>query len=162
VAHDQRKPFIVKTADAKTQVLGTTFNVKARTNRDVEITLVEGSVEVSAGERKAMLKPGEQAQVNLQSHVVTTRAVSTEQFVGWKDNILFFEETSLADAVTVLESWYDVDIVISSESLKGCEITARYQNESLENVLKSIQFLLGANVTKTKNSLITISGNRCK
>jgi transmembrane sensor len=162
VIHDPSKPFIVKTSKAQTEVLGTSFNVKARAGKDVEVTLVEGKVNILSEKFAAILKPGEQARINRTNQSVAIRKVHVAQFVGWKDNVLCFEQTSLADAAATLESWYDVDIIIASESLKDCVITATYSNESLENVLKSIQFLLGATVSNAKTSPITITGTGCK
>lgn len=162
VSHDPSKPFIVHTATAITKVLGTSFNVHARDNENVEITLVDGSVNVALGSSNVFLRPGEQASVGFTNQTITRQKVNVTKYIAWKKNILHFEQTRLIDAVATLESWYDVDITVQSQSLNGCLITAQYQNESLKNVLKSFQFLLGAKVTYKSDTTILITGNRCK
>jgi ferric-dicitrate binding protein FerR (iron transport regulator) len=163
VTHDPEKPFFVNTALARTKVLGTSFNVNAHKGKDVQITLIEGKVDVSCNGNIANLLPGEQALVGMRDHSVVKRSVDVLEYVSWRNNVVYFKETKLIDAVAVLENWYDVDIAIQSESLKNCRITATYKSESLDNVLKSIQFLLGAKIDKhTNQTSIVISGKGCK
>ncbi|MEM0939474.1 MAG: FecR family protein [Bacteroidota bacterium] len=48
VAKNPEKPFIIHTADSKTQVSGTAFNLRAILNRPTTLTLEEGKVAFSA------------------------------------------------------------------------------------------------------------------
>ena len=162
VTQDTAKPFLVQTPNARTEVLGTTFNVNARESKNTAITLVEGKVNVSASSKEIVLLPGEQARIDANRQTISKRKVDVNKYIGWKDNILYFEQTRLVDAVATLENWYNVDITVQSESLEGCLITAKYQNETLENVLKSIQFILRSKVTYQTDSTVTISGKGCK
>lgn len=68
VTKNPDKPFIVKTADIKIKVLGTSFNVKSYSDeRTVETTLVTGSVTIEQNKAKAgksdklTLKPNQRA-----------------------------------------------------------------------------------------------------
>ena len=47
VAPDSLHPFVVETAALQTQVLGTSFNVRAYSPEDTRVTLLRGSVKVS-------------------------------------------------------------------------------------------------------------------
>jgi ferric-dicitrate binding protein FerR (iron transport regulator) len=161
VTHDASRPFVVNTRQTKTQVLGTSFNVKSQPDKNIEVTLVAGSVRVMASD-KIILVPGEQAVVDHTSQALRRKTVDVNKYIGWKDNILYFEEVKLQDAVAMLEDWYDVNIEIKSNALRNCLITAKYQNESLENVLKSFQFLLQAKINRDDLKNIIITGNGCK
>lgn len=51
VAHNLEKPFVVRTGDLTTTVLGTSFNIKAFSKEeDIEVTVATGKVRVEAGE----------------------------------------------------------------------------------------------------------------
>ncbi len=160
VQHDENKPFIVRAANATTQVLGTSFNVKT-SNEKIEVTLVRGKVNVMISNEKAVLNPNQQAVISTTTNTIKTHTVDVSRYIGWKDNILNLEAIKLKDAVVILEEWYNVDITVASSSISNCIITAKYQNESLENVLKSIQFLLNAKIVNHEQK-INISGNGCK
>lgn len=156
-------PFIVHLDGVKTEVLGTSFNIRNISGTLVEVTLVEGSVNVSGPDgRSALLKPRQQALVPLNSSEIITREVNTLRYTCWKDNILYFEETSLKEAITLLESWYGVEIDILNPALEKCVITAKYQNEPLGNVLSSLQFLLKLEINRREDGHITITGTGCK
>jgi transmembrane sensor len=157
------KPFVVHTRGLKTQVLGTSFNVKSRIGKDLEVTLVEGKVNVvSPSGKSSQLNPNQQAVVALNSSEITTKDVNVLRFTSWKDNILFFEHTSLAEAIADIESWYAVTIKIEDPALLRCVITAKYQDEPLGNVLSSFQFLLNLNIRKFDETHYSINGKGCK
>jgi transmembrane sensor len=161
VVKDASKPFIVRTKHASIAVLGTSFNIEAREKKTTAVTLVEGKVRVSSADQQASLEPGQQAVVSLEANRITTQTVDPQQFIAWKDNVLFFNRTSLADAARKIEDWYDVDVTISSGEIQNCLITGSYKDESLDNVLKSFEFLLEGDITRSGNR-VTITGTRCK
>jgi transmembrane sensor len=161
VVHNAEKPFVVHTEQASTRVLGTSFNVKNISDQRLEVTLVEGKVNVisSRGE-SAVLKPNQQAIIESQSALITTKEVETDRFVDWKNNTLRFEQVTLQEAVNTLQTWYDVTITVQNPSLAKCMITATYQDESLENVLKSFEFLLKIKYT-INDKQVVIDGKAC-
>jgi transmembrane sensor len=161
VTHDDKHPFVVTASNSTIKVLGTSFNVKATPSKNTEVTLVAGKVNVASDVKENVLYPGDQAVVDIQTQNIITQKVNLKKFTSWKDNILFFEETSLEDAVEIIESWYDTEITISSKNLKRCTITGQYKDESLENVMKSFEFLLKAKVDSHDLAHITISGKGC-
>ena len=59
VAKDRRHPFVVETDYLTTTVLGTSFNVRAYSQNDASVALVEGSVSVKSGRENMLLKPGQ-------------------------------------------------------------------------------------------------------
>ncbi|HWK06729.1 MAG TPA: FecR domain-containing protein [Puia sp.] len=110
VAHNAAKPFIVKKGESETKVLGTHFNINAYDEESsLNITLLEGSVQVTKGNNSTIIKPGQQAQVGKSIHVADD--VDLEEVVAWKDGKFQFGET--ADIKTVMRqiaNWYDVDV----------------------------------------------------
>lgn len=161
VTHDPSRPFTVSAGDSRVTVLGTSFNVKANPSKNLEITLVSGKVKVASSGETLDLEPGLQAVVDINTNQIASSKVDVRKFISWKDNILFFDRTSMADVVETLETWYDTDITVNS-TLKNCTITGQYKEESLENVLKSLEFLLNAKVDFQNPKAITIKGDGCK
>jgi ferric-dicitrate binding protein FerR (iron transport regulator) len=160
VAHDASRPFIVHTADARTQVLGTSFNVLSGPHA-TEITLVDGKVNVSTPNgHTAMLTPSLQATVAKGSNRIETHEVEVEKFVGWKDNTLYFNSITVKEALSIIENWYNVKVLVKDQELLNCVVNSKYQNESLENVLNSFRFILKIDFTINGED-VTVSGKGC-
>lgn len=159
VAHDATKPFIVHTGSTSTRVLGTSFNVSSDTNA-VTVTLVEGKVNVTTPHGDALLAPNQQAIIKTGTDVINTSNVDVTRFTAWTNNRLIFENTTLSDVFEKLENWYNVDIDVDSDAINNCIITAKYENESLENVLNSFKFMLKMDYT-IENRHVTVTGKGC-
>lgn len=161
VTHDQSKPFVVTTGETKTTVLGTSFNIKGQNEKNIVITLVTGKVKVSTEKDALLLKPNQQAVVGRSSARIDTSSVDVSRFIEWKDNILAFDQTPLAEAIVMLEDWYGVEIELKNQALGRCRITGRYEAESLENVMKSLQFILKGEYV-FDGQKVTLSGKGCR
>lgn len=161
VVHDPSSPFIVTTSHSTVQVLGTSFNINEKNERATEITLVSGKVEVSSSQGSSVrLKPNQQAVIRSVDAAIDTAHVDVSKFIEWKDDVLRFDGTPMTEVVDRLEDWYGAEIVIRDKALEGCRITARYDSESLENVLKSFEFMLKGKFT-LHDGKATISGKGC-
>ncbi len=147
VSRDTLHPFLIHTGEVTTTVLGTSFNVKAFAEEEVlAVSVVSGEVKVEKNilgkPQMIQLKPGEQAQYQLQDSLFTKKLFDYQQDVSWKDGKLFFKNASFAEIDTALERWYGVEIEIRSGAIeKG--FSGSYTNRSLENVLEGMSFVLG-------------------
>jgi transmembrane sensor len=54
-------------------------------------------------------------------------------------NKLAFDGESLKDVALKIERWYDVQVVISDESLKGTLYSAVFEDESLRQVMEALR-----------------------
>ena len=161
VARDPKRPFIVHTSHANTQVVGTSFNIHT-TQEAFAVTLVEGKVNVSLPNgQTASLSPNEQATVSRGSNNIAMQKVSVEKYIGWKDNALLFDHITVREAFGLMENWYNVDIKVKDPALMNCIVISKYQNESLENVLNSFVFMLKMDF-KVNGRLVTVSGKGCR
>lgn len=161
VTHDRSKPFVVTTGEATTTVLGTSFNIKGQNEKNIVITLVTGKIKVSTEKEALLLKPNQQAVVGKSSARIDTSSVDVTRFIEWKDNILAFDQTPLVEAIEMLEDWYGVEIELKNQALGSCRITGRYEAESLENVMKSLQFILKGEYV-FDGQKVTLSGKGCR
>jgi transmembrane sensor len=160
VAHDAAHPFIVHAGDAATRVLGTSFNVLAATAA-VTVTLVEGSVNISTKGVAKDLKPNEQAVIDAGSAEIRTHQVDVSKYIGWKNNTLIFDHITVQEAFSQMENWYNVDLQMTNPALGKCFVTARYENESLENVLNSFRFMLNVEFSIDGHH-VRVDGKGCR
>lgn len=111
VAHNASMPFKVSRGNVDVEVLGTHFNVNAfPEEKDIKVTLLEGSVKVNRQKEAIMLKPGEQAVIGPQSPLATNHSPDIEQVMAWKNGMFMFNNTGIENIMQQIERWYDVTV----------------------------------------------------
>ncbi|MEW6193845.1 MAG: FecR domain-containing protein [Bacteroidota bacterium] len=143
VAHMDNSPFIVRSGSISTEVLGTKFNVKAFPGEnDIAVSLVEGKIKVSIkNDGENLLSPKQQLTYNKISNKEEVDTFDIMQVIGWKDNILIFDDVSLDKALTVLERLYGVKFELADKSSKELTIKANFENASFWTIVKVIKSL---------------------
>jgi len=112
VAHDARRPFIVKSDYQEITVLGTTFNVKAYSDDELNITtLVEGSVQVRGrtGNDRFKLQPG-QAAVAGKEKQLGIGPGDVQQAISWRQGEFNFNRTPFEEVAKQIARWYDLEV----------------------------------------------------
>ncbi len=133
--------FVVNTPFGKVDVLGTTFGIEAYASDSLSYTtLASGSVSFTAeGQRPMMLSsPGEQVVVS-KSGNMRKRVVNIDEYIGWKDGIYVFKIKTLAEIMTQLERWYDIEVSYEPYSLKQIPFTGNLKRyDSIEILLEAL------------------------
>ena len=144
VVKNTRKPFIAVLQDKTAiEVLGTHFNVNAYRNEDASsVTLLEGKVTVSKGDKASVLTPGQQAIVSYEAsdEIKLNREIDAEKVMAWKNGFFNFDGMKLREAMKQIERWYDINIIyekgVTDVTLFG-ELT---RNISLQDLLKALGY----------------------
>lgn len=111
VAHDAAKPFFVQTTEGEVEVLGTTFNVMAYPEeKNSQITLLTGSVNINRKEETIRLNPGQQAEIEPNKEGIRVHTVDLESIVAWKNGIFLFDQSELSQVMRQVGRWYDAEI----------------------------------------------------
>jgi transmembrane sensor len=139
VAKDKAHPFVVETKGQEVEVLGTHFNVNAYGDELVtKTTLLEGSVKLTAGRNKQILKPEEQAINN--GKTIKVAPVNTESVIDWKEGDFYFEQVDFRSVMREIGRWYDVEVIYDPsvpENIISNGLISR--NNKLSTVLKAIE-----------------------
>ena len=156
------KPFIVSTSYGEVEVKGTSFNVKAFNEENLQATLVTGSVLVREKESKkeVALRPGQQA--NLAKGKIRISDVETDIFTSWKDGKLIFRKEYLPTMVKRLERWYNVKIELDKDSrLNDIWFSGTLEMESFTEVLELLKVTSPIDYTyNEKTRIIKIKYNK--
>ena len=164
VARDTLHPFIVKTGNVKTQVLGTSFNINSYAeNKDLKVTVATGKVQVSdtISNQSVFLTPNEQASFNFKSEALTKQTVDLQEYISWKDNIIYFNKVTINEAVAILEKWYGVKIQLENKAIGDCIISGKYSNDNLKNILDGIKYIKNIDYEFTSGQTIILKGKSC-
>lgn len=156
VAHNSKQPFILHVNHTTVKVLGTSFNVMAYQNeKNTEITLVKGSVDVGVAGRHELLVPGNQFVVNNSTLQTENRKVDVFQYISWKEGMLRFDDLPLEQLMNRLSRWYDISFEFRREELKQRLFSGGFKKyEQLERVLQMIQETNDVNFQVVGNKVI--------
>ena len=163
VKKDPERPFRVTTEGLTTTVLGTSFNVKSfEEEKKAVVSVASGRVMVEndLGD-KVTLVPSEEAIYDRETKQLQKGSAQMEKTLAWRDNILWFENSSMQEVAKGLDKWYGISTSFKTEEISACRITGKFKNESLSNVLKSIQLSTGINYEK-RESHVAFLGKGCK
>lgn len=132
VAHNEKKPFIVNADLIKVKVLGTKFNVKARPDETLFVTLSEGKVEVFDNEvqNAITLKPDQQVSYSKDKGFLILEHVDTDLKKLWMEGELCFVNRALSEIVKELERQFDVVIEIKDPTLVHEIFTCRFKSDA--------------------------------
>jgi len=116
ITKDKSKPFKVKLADeSEVSVLGTHFNIMAyRDEASKDVTLLEGSVQITAGTDQEKLTPGQQGRIS--TGKIMINSADTDQVVGWKNSQFVFHDADIQSIMRQVARWYDVDVKYEANS----------------------------------------------
>ena len=154
VAQNKDIPFIVHSGSVQTKVTGTEFNVRNYDENDLNVTLINGIIDVCHSDNGDFVRvnPGENALLT-DNGTFLIEEVDTENFIYWKDGYFFFDNVSLREIMENISKWYNVNVVFINKN--AAEDKMHYmcnRNESLDkailllNRMKSAEIYLKDNV----------------
>lgn len=132
VAPDKEHPFVVKTSHTSIQVTGTSFNVRAYADEEIEsTTLISGGVKISSGNEVFELIPNQHYTYNKKTNTNTVTNVNTELYTSWESGSFIFLNVPLENVMSYLSKWYGFKYTFEDETAKQVRIGAslnRYKN----------------------------------
>jgi len=145
VVHNSKIPFIVKAGEIEVIARGTTFNIMAYPNEDkIETSLINGHVELqrttSDGKLISLLKmkPTDLAIFQKFNDKISTRTISDDRYISWKEGKLVFNKEPIGEVVKKLSRWFNCDIQVKDPELLDLTYTATFVNETLPQVMELI------------------------
>ncbi|RAJ08741.1 FecR family protein [Chitinophaga skermanii] len=142
VKEDPAKPFIVRTGKVMTEVLGTSFRIKAFKDIPVEVAVATGKVRVDKEDNGqvvslGILTAGKQLAYDENEMKTVWTEVDVKDVEEWTKARLAFNNSTLSDITKELERWYNVDITINNKAKANKRLTVTlFASAPLERTLK--------------------------
>lgn len=159
VAKDKSHPFIVNTQEMNVEVLGTKFNISSYfDDAATDVVLVEGKVSlykgVKKGDKLVYLTSGLKGSAINGQDEITKVEVNTDYYTGWTKGNLVFKNASFNEIIKKLERRYSVTFINKNNKLGKEVFNARFDNESIETVLKYFSDSYTINYEINKNIIV--------
>jgi ferric-dicitrate binding protein FerR (iron transport regulator) len=146
IARNEKQPFVLHMGGIGVEVLGTSFNASNyHDDTDIEVVLKSGRVRLFQGDRllqkkEVVLKPDHLARYVRGEDGFTIEKADVERYTSWVDGVLIFRDEPMKEVFRKLERWYGVKIEVLDPSVNEFIYTATIKNESLEQILRLIEY----------------------
>lgn len=168
VFRDPAHPFVIRSGRMTTQVLGTSFNVKADSAAArYEVAVLTGRVAVrtpAADGRLAtvLLTPKQRAVFDLVTNRLTKAPVPNRpgDQAAWQPASLAFDDATLDDVARRLEETFDVRIRLANPALGNCRLKVDFTEQQLPQILDMLGKLLGTDYAWEAGT-VTLTGPGC-
>lgn len=168
VKRNEKVPFLVRTGDLVTEVLGTSFHIKPQPNgKTIEVAVVTGRVSVYADEATrhlngVILTPNQ--KVLFDTELKTIRQGIVEQptllVADLPKSNFKFEDATLGEVVKVMQAAFGVEIMIANPILSQCAFTGDLNDLGMYQQLDLICGTINAQY-EIRGTTIFIIGNGC-
>lgn len=151
---DQRH-FIVHTKSLDVTVLGTQFNVNARTPA-TDVGLTTGKVRITrpATNDEEYMLPGEKIQLDTLNQQLVKSKLDIQLYSAWTEHVWNFRQTELQDITKLLEEYYGISTEFKNEKRRRMKITAAIPVTTLVTLTDILSKTLHIEIEQINNRLI--------
>jgi transmembrane sensor len=130
------------------EVLGTEFVAFSR-ERGTKVFLTKGKVKLSLPKGKQLyMKPGNLFSTETNGQFTLTSSATPARFVAWKQDMFYFDNTLLSEAVEQMNDRFKVNVRILDPVLGKCRIGGVYKAKQADDLLAILSELLHLEVVK--------------
>ena len=147
------KQFVVHANGTSITVLGTEFNVNARTEA-TEVMLNTGRVKVSQDNSQtlaAYLVPGEKIKLDTNLNIFVKSKISMYEYSVFAEHKWNFQQTSLAEITHVLSSYYGVNIMFANKQIGKMKVNALMPVTTLQSLIPILENTLHIKIKENQS-----------
>lgn len=157
IHQDAAHPFIVSSGEVVTQVLGTSFLVRAYKNDPVEVAVLTGKVAVYqkdnrearvtlAARQKAILDPG--------TNIIEKLKADNSLINRWQEVNLSFNNVPFSQVARVLDQKFNIRIHCADSIILQYNLNADFNDQNLTDILEMLEQSLNTHYEMQSDSLI--------
>jgi transmembrane sensor len=162
VKHEEENPFVIEAEDVLVRDIGTEFNLKAYPDKDtIEIIVTQGEVQFyTLLDSGLNLQAGQKAIYSKRNKAFYRVDKPDTNALAYKTKVFSFNNTDLRSVVNLLNEVYDSKIILASEKIYSCRLTASFKEDNASIIAEVIAETMGLTLTR-KNDEIILDGKGC-
>lgn len=146
------QPFQARAGGERFVSRGGTFNIRT-SDRETCVTCLTGSLAREGDGGAEPIKPGQQL-VAAPSGETRIVAVDPARISGWRQGLLVFRNTPLAEAVEDINRYRSARIILTSNAIGNRPVNGIFHTDQIENAVAQIQQLLHLNVRELPGGIV--------
>src|SRR5688500_1802504 len=153
--------FIVHCGDVNIEVLGTTFNVKARSGK-TNVALLTGKIRIdyvakASNSKPLILAPGDYVEYAGEKLLVNKKLARPAQVSSWTSNEISFTDATLKEITETLQDRFGYKVIAEDTTLLQMKIEGDITVSNVADLLDVVTTTLNIKVEQSANKHITIS-----
>lgn len=162
VEKEPSRPFIIETPAGSVRVTGTTFNVRTEAKSSLEVTVVEGSVQVrtdaaAPASPPILLSAGNQLSRTASGVSVTTLPTRTlEDALAWRQGQIVFNGVPLREALAQLSRYHNRPMTVS-DSAANLLVGGRYSLDDPSGFFTALHEFLPVHVKNNADGSVQVT-----
>ena len=165
VTKDASHPFRIAIPGAYVTVLGTSFNVRARSeDEEIEVTVQTGLVRLQSQYKQEFIEitPNQKGIYNLSKNSLRVFADTNLNSLAWQRRNFVFTNTQLEKVLETLAAFYKLKVEIGDERMLKCPFTGRFNTDrGAESILNEIRQVFHMEVEQVEGGFI-MKGGECQ
>jgi len=149
---------VISAAGGTIEVLGTEFNVFSR-EQTTRVVLEEGKVHFTAQKNSTELEPGDMVEYSRSSGEVRKKKVDARRYTSWKENRLYFDNTSMEELIDTLRTHYGVEVKILDPTIADKKLSGVIATNNLQSLLKALSLIFNIEISQKGNIIYMQSVN---
>ncbi|MFS0740574.1 FecR domain-containing protein [Brevundimonas sp. 3P9-tot-E] len=160
VAHDPSRPFDVIAAGHRVTAVGTAFDVLVLPDA-LRVAMLDGVVRVSVGAEGApqTLSAGEVMRAGRDGSV-TVRTADIQRLAGWRDGVIFFEETPLLEAVAEMNRYARQRMVVADAEAGELRVSGAFRSSEADAFAEAMADVFDLSVRRSADGRTVISSKK--
>lgn len=148
------RPFTVYANQTQIRDIGTVFNVR-NTPHGAEVTVIEGTVEVSTGTSKQLLST-HQALRSEAGSLSPVGQAATESVTAWQQGRLMFDAKPLSEVVAELQRYHAGQIEIADPRVAQYQLSGEYDIHGIDALIDVLPDILPVRVIRHADQSVVI------
>lgn len=173
VVHDPSRPFLVHAGDAVIRDVGTQFEVRLHSDRDVDVLVDQGQVQVQgrpAAGRGSARRAGSSAgwvrslsageRLVIAGPHLSVLSVSPRQIadaLAWREGALVFQSEPLSQAIVEVGRYTRAHIVLDGPRVASLRISGRFRTDDVPGFFQALQAALPVRVSRPRAGVVDIT-----
>jgi ferric-dicitrate binding protein FerR (iron transport regulator) len=162
IARDEERPFTVEAGNARTTVLGTSFNLRAYPDEErVELVVQTGKVKFETMRNKtqsATLEKGQAAFVDKKKEELVLDENISENSTAWMRDTLIFKEDPLQKVLNDIERYFRITIQVEDQGAYNCNFNSTFPGPKLEYVFDEMEEVMQGIEIRREGDVYIIRG----
>ncbi len=155
VTPEMTKAIEISAASGRVVATDSTFNLRCDGDR-VVATCLSGAIDIRLGEHSAQLRADQQVAYSSDG-LGPIRTIDPAVVTAWKDGLLIFHSTPLAEAVAEINRYRSGRIILTNAALGQRLFNARFRIKNIDGIVTQIQEAFGASVTTLPHGIVLLS-----
>ena len=156
VTRDPGHPFVIKSGDIITKVLGTSFRIRAfKENNSAEVSVVTGKVTVMLENKpeEVVLLPSNKVTYLKDAHLLKRGSEQSAEMKIWDKASLSFENQPVSKVVDKLNTTFGIKISAADETINSLLLNADFTDQNLPDILEMLERSLNISYQIENNTI---------